>query len=103
MKYSYKTNGTCARQIDFEVENGVVKEVSFQGGCNGNLKGISALCVGMNINDVIVSLTEYKIIESKESRWSALWVYKDVQYMLSITDIEQLEVEKIVNSLSFFE
>lgn len=57
----------------------------------------------MNINDVIVSLTEYKIIESKKSRWSVLWVYKDVQYMLSITDIEQLEVEKIVNSLSFFE
>lgn len=56
MKYSYKTNGTCARQIDFEVENGVVKEVSFQGGCNGNLKGISALCVGMNINDVIERL-----------------------------------------------
>lgn len=57
----------------------------------------------MNINDVIVSLTEYKIIESKKSRWSVLWVYKDVQYMLSITDIEQLEVEKIVNSISFFE
>ena len=53
MKYSYKTNGTCSRQIDFDVENGIVTDVSFVGGCNGNLKGISALCKGMKINDVI--------------------------------------------------
>lgn len=53
MKYSYKTNGTCSRQIDFEVENGIVTSVSFVGGCNGNLKGISALCIGMKIDDII--------------------------------------------------
>ena len=53
MKYSYKTNGTCSRQIDFDVENGIVTDVSFVGGCNGNLKGISALCKGMKIDDVI--------------------------------------------------
>ena len=43
MKYSYRTMGTCSSQIDFEVENGVLKDVRFMGGCNGNLKGISAL------------------------------------------------------------
>ena len=43
MKYTYKTIGTCSRVIEFEVENDKVKNVSFVGGCNGNLKGISAL------------------------------------------------------------
>ena len=52
MRYSYKTNGTCSRQIDFEVENGIVTDVSFMGGCNGNLKGIVALCKGQKISDV---------------------------------------------------
>lgn len=57
MRYSYKTNGTCSRQIDFEVENGIVTEVSFMGGCNGNLKGISALVNGMKVEDVIDRLS----------------------------------------------
>ncbi len=60
MRYSYKTNGTCSRQIDFEVENGIVTDVSFMGGCNGNLKGISALCKGMRIDDVIEKLQGIK-------------------------------------------
>ena len=53
MEYSYKTSGTCSREILFEVENGKVKNVRFVGGCNGNLKGIGALVEGMDINDVI--------------------------------------------------
>ena len=57
MRYSYKTNGTCSRQIDFEVENGIVTDVSFMGGCNGNLKGISALVNGMKVEDVIDRLS----------------------------------------------
>ena len=57
MRYSYKTNGTCSRQIDFEVENGIGTEVSFMGGCNGNLKGISALVNGMKVEDVIDRLS----------------------------------------------
>ena len=57
----------------------------------------------INANDVIISLTEYEIDESKENRWSVLWVYQDVQYWLRITDMKQNEIEKIVNSLSFFE
>ena len=57
MRYSYKTNGTCSVQIDFEVDNGVVTDVSFKGGCNGNLKGISALVEGMKIEDVVSRLS----------------------------------------------
>ena len=60
MRYSYKTNGTCSRQIDFEVENSIITGVSFVGGCNGNLKGISALCIGMRIEDVINRLSGIK-------------------------------------------
>lgn len=56
MKYTYKTQGTCSSSIDIEVENGIVTAVKFTGGCNGNLKGISALCVGMKVEDVIERL-----------------------------------------------
>jgi uncharacterized protein (TIGR03905 family) len=53
MQYTYKTKGTCSREIAFEVENGKVTNVQFFGGCNGNLKGISALVEGMSIDEVI--------------------------------------------------
>ena len=53
MDYTYKTKGTCSREITFSVEDGKVKNVQFFGGCNGNLKGIGALVEGMDIDDVI--------------------------------------------------
>lgn len=53
MVYKYRTHGTCSRSISFEVDGGVVKNISFEGGCNGNLKGIAALAEGMKIQDVI--------------------------------------------------
>jgi uncharacterized protein (TIGR03905 family) len=53
MTHSYKTRGTCSRQIDFELDNGIVKNVSFFGGCNGNLKGIGALVEGRPAEEVI--------------------------------------------------
>ena len=43
MEYVYKTQGTCSTNIELNVEDGVVKEVAFWGGCNGNLQGISRL------------------------------------------------------------
>ncbi len=53
-KHSYKTNGTCSREINFELdENGIISNVSFVGGCNGNLQGISRLVEGMKAEDVI--------------------------------------------------
>ena len=53
MQYEYKTKGTCSQKILFEVEEGKVKSVQFLGGCNGNLKGISALVEGMDMDEVI--------------------------------------------------
>lgn len=56
MSYEYKTQGTCSRKIDFDLEDGTVKNVKFTGGCNGNLKGISSLVEGMKAEDAIERL-----------------------------------------------
>ena len=53
MTYNYKTRGTCSREIIFDVEDGLVKNVQFIGGCNGNLMGIAALVEGMPADEVI--------------------------------------------------
>ena len=53
MKYTYETNGTCSRKIEFEIENGIVKNVRFTGGCNGNLKAVAALVEGQPKENVI--------------------------------------------------
>ena len=47
MTYKYITSGTCSREITVEMEGDVLKHVSFFGGCNGNLQGISKLVEGM--------------------------------------------------------
>ncbi len=60
MQYTYKTRGTCSQMINFEVEEGKVKNVQFFGGCNGNLKGIAALVEGMDIDDVITRIEGVK-------------------------------------------
>lgn len=60
MKFTYKTNGVCSRSIDIEIENNIIKDVSFVGGCNGNLKGIAALTKGMDIDEVIEKLQDIK-------------------------------------------
>ena len=52
----YQTKGTCSSAIDIEVNNGVIESVAFTGGCNGNLKGISALVKGMAVEDAISRL-----------------------------------------------
>ena len=60
MQFSYKTNGVCSRSILIDVEDGIVKSARFEGGCNGNTKGISALVEGMNVEDVIAKLENIK-------------------------------------------
>lgn len=50
---NYKTTGVCAKTIDIEMDGTKIKNVSFNGGCNGNGKGISALVVGMEADEVI--------------------------------------------------
>lgn len=60
MKFTYKTNGVCSRSIDIEIEDNKVVDISFIGGCNGNLKGIAALTKGMSIDDIIERLGNIK-------------------------------------------
>ena len=56
----YKTRGTCSSQINYEIENGIVTSLSYVGGCNGNLQGISNLVIGMKVEDVIEKLQGIK-------------------------------------------
>jgi len=60
MQFTYKTKGTCSQMISFEVEDNKVKNVSFLGGCNGNLKGIAALVEGMDMDEVIARVEGVK-------------------------------------------
>ncbi|MGM9641254.1 MAG: TIGR03905 family TSCPD domain-containing protein [Faecousia sp.] len=56
MQYKYRTKGTCSQEIYFEIEDGKLKNVSFLGGCNGNLKGIGSLVEGMDVDEVIARM-----------------------------------------------
>jgi uncharacterized protein (TIGR03905 family) len=60
MQYTFKTKGTCAQMISFDVEDNKLANVQFYGGCNGNLKGIGSLVEGMDIDDVIARLDGIK-------------------------------------------
>ena len=52
MRYSYKTSGTCASVIEFDIDGDVITNVKFTGGCNGNLKAISSLVEGMTVSQI---------------------------------------------------
>ena len=52
MKYSYRTKGTCSTQIDLEINDDIITNVKFYGGCNGNLKAIPILVDGMTVDDI---------------------------------------------------
>ena len=52
MKFEYRTKGVCSRSIILDIEDGIVKDVEFIGGCNGNLKGICSLVKGLSCEEV---------------------------------------------------
>lgn len=60
MHITYKTQGTCSKEINFDIENNKIHNVSFIGGCNGNLKGISALVENKDKDEVIKILKGIK-------------------------------------------
>ena len=53
---SYTPRGVCSRHIDIDVEDGIIRTVTFTGGCSGNTQGLSALLVGMTIDEAITRL-----------------------------------------------
>ncbi len=60
MRYTYRPKGVCSMEISFDVENDIVSNVTFKGGCNGNLQGISRLSEGRNKDEVINLLSGIK-------------------------------------------
>jgi len=52
----YKTQGVCCQEIHLEVEDGIIKELQFQSGCNGNLQGIAQLAKGRKPEEIINAL-----------------------------------------------
>ena len=57
MTYTYRTSGTCSTIITFDKdESGIISNVSFKGGCNGNLKAISKLVNGMSAEKIAAIL-----------------------------------------------
>lgn len=60
MHYDFKPNGVCSRKISFEVEDGIVKNVEFTGGCAGNTQGLSRLCEGRRVDELVSLLSGIK-------------------------------------------
>ncbi|MCR5761793.1 MAG: TIGR03905 family TSCPD domain-containing protein [Treponema sp.] len=54
---SYKTAGTCAKVIHFTRDGDVIRNIRFEGGCNGNLKAVSILCEGMTAQEIAAKLS----------------------------------------------
>lgn len=57
---SYKTRGVCSRQIDMDIDNGIIVSAAFTGGCSGNTQGVAALVKGMTVEDAISRLRGIK-------------------------------------------
>ncbi len=53
---TYRTNGTCSRAINYEVENCIVTKCQFIGGCQGNTQGVARLVIGRKVEEVIALL-----------------------------------------------
>ena len=52
MHYKYNCVGTCSRSIEFDINDNIITNVRFEGGCNGNLKGISKLVEGKSVDEI---------------------------------------------------
>ncbi len=60
MVTTYKTRGVCSRAINIEVDNGIIVDVTFVGGCSGNTQGVAALAKGMKVEEAIAKLEGIK-------------------------------------------
>lgn len=56
MKYQYRTEGTCSQAVEFEIEDGILRNVRFYGGCSGNTQAVVRLVEGMKADDVVARL-----------------------------------------------
>lgn len=58
MQYEYRTSGVCSRKILFEINDGIVSKIRFEGGCSGNTQGVARLADGMPVDRVIALLKD---------------------------------------------
>lgn len=56
MTHTYRPHGVCSRRITFAIEDGVLKDVAFEGGCSGNTQGLSRLAEGMRAEEALARL-----------------------------------------------
>jgi uncharacterized protein (TIGR03905 family) len=64
---NYKTTGTCSTEINFELRDGKVHSVSFENGCDGNLKALGILAEGMDANELVKKLKGLRCGRKKTS------------------------------------
>lgn len=54
--FTYTPHGVCSRKIDLDIENGIITDATFLGGCSGNTQGVCALVKGMGVDEAIKRL-----------------------------------------------
>ena len=57
MAFTYTPRGVCSRKITFDIEDGLLKNVRFHGGCHGNSQGVAALAEGMPAEEAVRRLS----------------------------------------------
>lgn len=55
--FTYTTSGVCSRQIDLDIEDGIIVDAKFTGGCSGNTQGVAALVIDMSVDEAIKRLS----------------------------------------------
>lgn len=55
--FTYTTRGVCSRSIDISIEDGVIRSVTYHGGCSGNTQGVAALARGLTVEEAIKRLS----------------------------------------------
>ncbi len=56
-KITYTPRGVCSRQMELEIDEGIIRNVKIVGGCAGNTQGVSRLLVGMSVDEAIERLS----------------------------------------------
>ena len=56
MRYTYRTQGVCSSEISFDIDGNVISNISFKGGCNGNLKALSKVLDGWTVEQIVEKL-----------------------------------------------
>jgi len=90
MRYVYKTQGTCSTEIQFDINDNVITNISFTNGCNGNLKAISALADGLTAEEVIKKCKNIICGEGSRSKGTSC----AAQFAIAVEKAQDLDLQK---------